>query len=61
MAKHEELAARDDVADDDIPPLNEIPVEIRGQTFPLGAMAMVEIVRVEEGDFDFDEDEEDGA
>jgi len=48
LAKHEELAARDDIADDDIPPLNEIPVEIGGQTFPLGAMAMVEIVRVDE-------------
>lgn len=57
LAKHEELAARDDIADDDIPPLNEIPVEIRGQTFPLGAMAMVEIVRVEE-EFEGEADEE---
>lgn len=59
LANHEALAAQDDIADDDIPPLNEIPVEIRGQIFPLGAMAMVEIVRVEEGDFELDEDEDD--
>lgn len=48
LARHEELAACEDIADEDIPTLNEIPVEIRGKVIPLGALAMVEIERANE-------------
>ena len=54
LARHEELAAREDVSDDEIPTLDEIPVEINGELIMLGELAIIEVNPIED-----DEDEED--
>jgi hypothetical protein len=43
FAEREALAARDDVEDDDIPPLEEMPIVIAGATYTLGDLAEIEI------------------
>ena len=51
LAKHEALASREDVADD------EIPVEINGEVIMLGELASIEVNPVEDEDDDEEEDE----
>lgn len=56
LTKHEELASREDVEDEDIPTIDEIPVEIHGEILMLGELAIIEVNPIEDDD-DEDDDE----
>jgi len=43
LEEREALAARDEVDDDDIPPLEEMSLSIEGRSFKLGDLADIEI------------------
>jgi hypothetical protein len=43
FAEREALSARDDVADEDIPHLEEMPIVIAGVTYALGDLAEIEV------------------